>query len=74
MNETIYSQVKKLSYEEKILLVEEIWDDIALNEEEEIQLSRGQKDEINRRFKKYKKDTKDCLTWNEAKIIIKTGK
>ncbi len=41
------NEIKKLSNEEKILLVEEIWDDIALNKE--MELTDAQKTELRRR-------------------------
>lgn len=41
-------EIKKLSVAEKILLVEEIWDDIATNREED--LTDAQKAELDRRL------------------------
>ena len=55
-------QIKKLTIPERIVLVEEIWDSIA-EENEAFKLSKSQKEELDRRSKSHSSGR----TWEEIK-------
>jgi putative addiction module component (TIGR02574 family) len=57
---------KKLSISDRILLVEEIWDTIA-EENEAFELSDSQKHELDRRLESLKKTPRQGRTWEEIK-------
>ena len=62
----IREQIKKLSVAERILLVEEIWDSIAA-ENEAFELSPSQRDALNRRIESFRADPSQGRTWEEIK-------
>ena len=62
----IREQIKKLSVAERILLVEEIWDSIA-TENEAFELSPSQKDALDRRIESFRADPSQGRTWEEIK-------
>jgi putative addiction module component (TIGR02574 family) len=62
MPSDLASRIKKLSIAERILLVEEIWDSIA-KENEAFKLSKRQKAELDRRSKSFTQGR----TWEEIK-------
>ncbi len=62
MQSELTKQIKKLSIAERILLVEEIWDSIA-KENEAFKLSKGQKGELDRRSKSFVQGR----TWEEIR-------
>lgn len=62
MQSDLTKEIKKLSIAERILLVEEIWDSIA-RENEAFELSKAQKDELDRRFQSFSQ----ARTWEEIK-------
>jgi putative addiction module component (TIGR02574 family) len=55
-------QIKKLTIPERIVLVEEIWDSIA-EENEAFKLSKSQKEELERRSKSFTQGR----TWEQIK-------
>jgi putative addiction module component (TIGR02574 family) len=57
---------KKLSISDRILLVEEIWDTIA-EENQAFELSDSQKHELDRRLESLKKTPRQGRTWEEIK-------
>ena len=73
MEELLISQIKNLSVPEKLLLVEEIWDDIIAGDPD-ITLSISQKKELDSRMASYKKNPGKCLNWWDAKKRIKMKK
>lgn len=52
--EQIKTEINQLELSDKILLVEDIWDSIAANNAV-LPLSEWQKNELDRRYKEYKK-------------------
>ncbi len=48
-DQALVEQIKKLSIPERILIVEDIWDSIALSNDE-LSLTKDQKAELNHRF------------------------
>jgi len=66
MQRDLSSQIKKLSIPERILLVEDIWDSIA-RENEAFKLSKAQKDELESRSQSFKDNPSQGRTWQEIK-------
>ena len=66
-------EMKKLSVAERILLVEEIWDSIAA-EQESLEVTEAQKRELDRRLKAYDKSPADGYSWDEVKRRVTTHK
>jgi putative addiction module component (TIGR02574 family) len=70
MQSELTEQAKKLSIPERILLVEEIWDTIA-EENQAFELTESQKRELNRRLESMRNNTGQGSaigrTWDEIK-------
>ena len=66
MDSDLEKKIKELSVPEKILLVEEIWDDIA-RENEGFELTQSQKDELERRLQSYPSSPSQVRTWEEIR-------
>lgn len=66
MQENLSNVIKKLSIPERILLVEDIWDSIA-RENEAFDLSQAQKDEIDKRLKSFKTNPSQGRSWQDIK-------
>jgi len=62
MQSDLTKRIKKLSIAERIVLVEEIWDSIA-KENEAFKLSKAQKEELDQRSKSFTQGR----TWEEIK-------
>jgi putative addiction module component (TIGR02574 family) len=67
------SEFKKFSVAEKILIVEELWDDIA-SDQKNFELSDAQKEELDRRVADYHVSPDKGYTWEEVKNKIKSLK
>jgi putative addiction module component (TIGR02574 family) len=61
--------IDQLSVAERILLVEEIWDSIAA-EEEELLLSEAQRQDLQRRLAVYEANPKAGSSWEEVKARL----
>jgi putative addiction module component (TIGR02574 family) len=66
MQSELTEQAKKLSIADRILLVEEIWDTIA-EENQAFELTDGQKRELDRRLEAVKSNPGQGRTWDEIK-------
>jgi len=66
MQSQLTEEAKKLSIPDRILLVEEIWDSIA-EENEAFELTEAQKSELNRRMESARANPGQGRTWNEIK-------
>ncbi len=66
MNDEIRKQIFSLSVPEKILLVEDIWDSIA-NNEESVELTDEQKNTVKRRSKELKENSAIGREWHEIR-------
>ncbi len=64
------SEIKSLSLEERIHLVQAIWDSIAA-EQIHPDLTDAQKQELDRRIDAYDTDPQNVLTWDEVKAAIR---
>lgn len=62
-------QIKELSSSEKMLLVNELWNDLVAHPSE-IPVSRETLAELDRRIEKYEKNPESVTTWEEAKVRI----
>ena len=63
-------EIKQLDITERILLVEEIWDSIA-QEQEQVSLSEYEKKVLDERLASLENDQDDLMSWNELKSKIK---
>ena len=70
MESNIREQIKKLSVSERIILAEEIWDGIA-EENQLLELSAEQKQEIERRSKELKTNPDLGKSWEEISSKLK---
>jgi len=66
MSYMMTDMIKSLSLSEKILLVEEIWDSIAKNEEYP-ELTASQAAELNRRIDSFHAYPRQGRTWDEIR-------
>jgi putative addiction module component (TIGR02574 family) len=66
MNEELRNQINKLSVSEKILLVEEIWDSIA-NEEQSFDLTDAQRKTILKRSNELNENPAIGRRWEEIR-------
>jgi len=66
MQSELTEQAKKLSIPERILLVEEIWDTIA-EENQAFELTDAQKLELDRRLERTRTNPGQGRTWDEIK-------
>jgi putative addiction module component (TIGR02574 family) len=66
MQNDLAEAAKKLSVPERILLVEEIWDTIA-DENQAFELTDAQKRELDRRLESANRDPGRGRTWDEIK-------
>jgi putative addiction module component (TIGR02574 family) len=64
-----YIELFRLTLPEKIQLVEDLWDSIAV-ESEGLPLSDWQKAELDRREAEYRRNPSLACTWEEAKQRI----
>lgn len=58
--------IEKLSVEERIALVEALWDSIA----EDTPLTEPQRAELDRRLEEHKRDPSDVVPWEVVKASI----
>jgi putative addiction module component (TIGR02574 family) len=67
-----YAEVFSLTLPERLQLVEDLWDSIAV-ETEKLPLSDWQKAELDRRAAEYRQNPSLASTWEEAKQRIIAG-
>ena len=63
---------KDLSIEERIMLIEEIWDSIVA-EQDMPELTEEQKAELDRRLESYRKNPDESVTWESVKSRLMSG-
>lgn len=71
MQQTVKEQIQKMSVDERIVLVEEIWDGIA-EENGAIELTQEQKHELDRRLEFLEKNPNSGRTWDEVQKDLLT--
>ncbi len=64
------ANIMKLSVNERILIVEDLWDTIA-DESKSVSLSEAQKRELDERLESYRKNPETGSSWKEVKTRIK---
>ena len=67
--QTLLAEANKLPVDDRIRLVQEIWDGIA-EEPAAVRLSDAQKRELERRIAAYEASPDDVLTWEEVKASL----
>jgi putative addiction module component (TIGR02574 family) len=65
-------ELKKLSVAERILIVEEIWDSIAA-EQESLAVTEAQRDELDRRIASYHASPQEGSSWEGIKQRLKAA-
>ncbi|NQV17961.1 MAG: addiction module protein [Armatimonadetes bacterium] len=65
------ANIMKLSVNERILIVEDLWDTIA-DESKSVSLSEAQKRELDKRLESYRKNPETGSSWKEVKTRIKS--
>jgi putative addiction module component (TIGR02574 family) len=70
MATTMIDEIAKLSVEERILLVEEIWDSI-IPDADYLPVTAAQEKELKARLVAYEADSNDGSSWPEVKRRIK---
>ena len=70
-DQALVEKIKKLSIPERILIVEDIWDSIALSNEE-LSLKNDKKAELNRRLNDYNNNKLKSSDWKSVKKRIES--
>jgi len=68
-----FPEIAQMTIPEKILFVEDLWDDINSNEQD-VPIPANHKKELERRFQKYKKNPDDLLSLEQLKKRIEARK
>jgi putative addiction module component (TIGR02574 family) len=66
-------EIKKLSVAERIMIVEEIWDSIAADQES-LDVTEAQRHELDRRLDAYHSSPEEGSSWDEVKRRVTTTK
>lgn len=61
-----HRELDGLSVPEKILRVQDLWDEIARSPREVV-LTPAQREEAERRLREHERNPGDCLSWDEVK-------
>ena len=69
--EQIKEEISRLGLSEKLLLVEDIWDSIAISNAE-IPLTVWQKQELDKRYKEYKEGKLKLHDWESVHKSLRT--
>lgn len=64
----------KLSVSERIQLVEDIWDSIAAEAPDSVELSEAQKAELHRRVAAHRADPSTAVPWEQVRAELFSGK
>ena len=64
------SELQKLPIHERLQLVEDIWDSIAL-EDSDLEVPQWQKDELDRRAEKFEASPGSGIPWETAGNVIR---
>jgi len=63
----IVEQIKKLPLSERIALVEDIWDCIALASPDAFQVSDADREELHRRYAAHQADPSSSIPWQQVR-------
>lgn len=64
--ESIRTEIAKLSYEEKLRLANDLWDEIE-RESESLPLTDAQREEVERRLREHEANPGQYQTWEEVR-------
>ena len=64
----------KLSVSERIQLVEDIWDSIAAEAPDTVELSEAQKAELHRRLAAHRADPSSAIPWEQVRSKLFSSK
>ena len=64
----------KLSVSERIQLVEDIWDSIAAEESDTVELSQAQRAELHRRVAEHRADPSTGVPWEQVRSKLFSSK
>ena len=67
------SEIRRLSIAERILIVEEIWDSIAADQES-MEVTEAQRSELDRRLASYNASPNEGKSWEEIRRRLKAEK
>lgn len=71
MSRTLQEELSKLSASEKLLLVEDIWDQISKDSDiQHLPLPDSQRQELDRRYQDFLQNPSEGSSWDEAKRRI----
>ncbi len=65
--------LERLSSEEKLLLVSELWDEVTAHHSD-VPVSQKLLDELDRRMEEFRRDPATATTWDEAKQRIRASR
>lgn len=68
------AEYMKLSISERIQLVEDIWDSIAAEAPDTVELSQAQKAELHRRLAAHHADPSTAIPWEQVRSRLFQGK
>lgn len=68
----IFAEISRLPLSQKLLLTQNIWDDIA-RETDSLPLSEWQKKELDRRYELYKQGDMNSHSWEEVHTRLREG-
>lgn len=66
MNRGLLSDILKLSVPERIQLVQDVWDSIAVVPEP-LEFTEEEKQEFDRRLEAYRKDPDSAISWEQVR-------
>ena len=66
----IFPDFRKLSVAERIQLVEDIWDSLAVEGSEAVQLTDAQRQELQRRLKAHEADPSSAIPWEQVRAEL----
>jgi len=70
--EELRSEIRKLNVSEKLLLVEEVWNEIARSNEE-LPLPEWQKKELDKRLEEYDRGEVQAIEWHQVHEDLKNS-
>jgi putative addiction module component (TIGR02574 family) len=65
-------EIGRLSAEEKLMLLTELWDELTANPDE-VTLTPEQEDLLDRRWQDYQKDPSQSTPWEVVKARVRRG-
>ena len=65
--------LERLSSDEKLLLVSELWDEVTA-QRSDVPVSQNLLDELDRRMEEFRRDPTVATTWGEAKQRIRASR